>query len=130
MRFSRFDEIHSLAENCSVTFSNIFLASWALVLRKYTKSSDVCYGYLTSGRDVPVRDVSSAVGAFLNILVSRVEVSPSSQLLQVIQEVQSDFIDSAPHQHCSLAQFQHGLRLSNKSLFNTAVSIQKRSGLD
>ncbi|USP74910.1 nonribosomal peptide synthetase 4 [Curvularia clavata] len=130
MRFSRFDELHGLAESCSVTFANIFLAAWAIILRKYTKSSDVCYGYLTSGRDVPVQNVANAVGAFLNILVSRVEVSPFNQVLQIVQKVQSDFIDSAPHQHCSLAQFQHDLGLSNKALFNTAVSIQKRSDLD
>jgi non-ribosomal peptide synthase protein (TIGR01720 family) len=130
MRFSRFDELHILAESSNVTFANLFLTAWALVLRSYTKSSDVCYGYLTSGRDVPVPNVESAVGAFLNMLVSRVEVSPSSQLLQVIQKVQSDFIDSTPHQHCSLAQFQHDLGLSGKALFNTAVSIQKRGSLD
>ncbi|EUC31159.1 hypothetical protein COCCADRAFT_6918 [Bipolaris zeicola 26-R-13] len=130
MRFSRFGELHGLAETSNVTFANLFLTAWAIVLRSYTNSSDVCYGYLTSGRDVPVPNVESAVGAFLNMLVSRVEINQSSQFLQVTQKVQSDFIDSTPHQHCSLAQFQHDLGLSGKALFNTAISIQKRSGLD
>ena len=130
MRFTRFSELHDLAESHNVTFANIFLTAWALVLRSYTKSSDICYGYLTSGRDVPIQNVESAVGAFLNMLVSRVKMSSSSQLLHVIERVQLDFIESTEHQHCSLAQFQHDLGLSGKSLFNTAVSIQKRSGLD
>ncbi|RAR10725.1 nonribosomal peptide synthetase 4 [Stemphylium lycopersici] len=130
MRFSRFGELHDLAENNNVTFANLFLTAWALVLRSYTKSSDVCYGYLTSGRDVPVPNVENAVGAFLNMLVSRVEMSPTSQLLDVVQRVQFDFIDSTPHQHCSLAQFQHDLGLSGKALFNTAISIQKRPTTD
>jgi non-ribosomal peptide synthase protein (TIGR01720 family) len=124
MRFRRFAELHALAESNNVTLANILLAAWALILRSYTGSSDVCYGYLTSGRNVPVDDVQNAVGAFINMLVSRIQIAPSASLLDVIQKVQNDFIESVPHQHCSLAQFQHDLGLSGKALFNTAVSIQ------
>jgi non-ribosomal peptide synthase protein (TIGR01720 family) len=124
MRFRRFAELHALAESSNVTLANILLAAWALILRSYTGSSDVCYGYLTSGRNVPVDNVESAVGAFINMLVSRIQIAPSASLLDVIQKVQNDFIESVPHQHCSLAQFQHDLGLSGKALFNTAVSIQ------
>jgi non-ribosomal peptide synthase protein (TIGR01720 family) len=130
MRFSSFAELHSLAENNNVTFANILLATWALVLRSYTNSSDVCYGYLTSGRNVPVDKIDNAVGAFINMLVSRIELAPSYSLLEIIRKVQSDFIDSMPHQHCSLAQFQHDLGLSGKPLFNTVVSIQNRVTTD
>jgi non-ribosomal peptide synthase protein (TIGR01720 family) len=130
MRFTRFAELHDLAESSNVTFANILLAAWALVLRSYTDSSDVCYGYLTSGRNVPIDNIESAVGAFINMLVSRVQLKPASSLLEVIKNVQSDFVDSMPHQHCSLAQFQHDLGLSGKSLFNTAVSIQRRTDAD
>jgi amino acid adenylation domain-containing protein/non-ribosomal peptide synthase protein (TIGR01720 family) len=124
MRFHRFAELHTLAENSNVTLANILLATWAFVLRSYTGSSDVCYGYLTSGRNVPVDDVENAVGAFINMLVSRIKIAQSGSILDVIQKVQNDFIESVPHQHCSLAQFQHDLGLSGKALFNTAVSIQ------
>ncbi|PVH97248.1 nonribosomal peptide synthase-like protein, partial [Periconia macrospinosa] len=124
MKFNRFGEVQDLAERSGVTFANILLAAWALLLRTYTNSSDVCYGYLTSGRNVPIDNIESAIGAFINMLVSRVSVAPSHSLLDVFQKVQGDFIDSLPHQHCSLAQFQHDLGLSGKALFNTAVSVQ------
>jgi len=68
--------------------------------------------------------VENAVGAFINMLVSRTRLIPTSSLMEVIQKVQLDFMDSLPHQHCSLAQFQHDLGLGGKPLFNTAVSIQ------
>ncbi|KAF2276611.1 nonribosomal peptide synthase [Westerdykella ornata] len=130
MEFSRFSELQSLAERNSVTFSNIMLAAWALVLRSYTGSSDVCYGYLTSGRNIPVDNIENAVGAFINMLVSRVGVSRNQPLLDVFRKVQNDFIESIPHQHCSLAQFQHDLGLSGKALFNTAVSIQNHGAAE
>lgn len=126
MSFNRWGDLHVLAETSNVTFANVLLAAWALVLRKYTESADVCYGYLTSGRNVPIDNIENAVGAFINMLVSRLQVTPALSLLDVVQRVQHDFIESMPHQHCSLAQFQHDLGLSGKSLFNTAVSIQNR----
>jgi non-ribosomal peptide synthase protein (TIGR01720 family) len=124
MKFHRFAELHALAESNNVTLANILLAAWALILRSYTGTSDVCYGYLTSGRNVPVDDVENAVGAFINMLVSRTKIAPSNSLFDVFQTVQNNFIESVPYQHCSLAQFQHDLGLSGKALFNTAVSIQ------
>jgi amino acid adenylation domain-containing protein/non-ribosomal peptide synthase protein (TIGR01720 family) len=128
--FDRFTELQSLAERSNITFSNIMLAAWALVLRTYTGSSDVCYGYLTSGRNIPMDNVQNAVGAFINMLVSRIGVSHNQPLLDVFRTVQSDFIESIPHQHCSLAQFQHDLGLSGKALFNTAVSVQNHSATE
>lgn len=124
MKFDRFADLQKLSERNSVTFSNIMLAAWAMVLRSYTNSSDVCYGYLTSGRNIPVEGIQNAVGAFINMLVARVGVSSTSPVLDIVRKVQDDFIEAIPHQHCSLAQFQHDLGLKDKSLFNTAVSVQ------
>ncbi|KAF2707683.1 acetyl-CoA synthetase-like protein [Pleomassaria siparia CBS 279.74] len=129
MDFDRFSELQTLAERSSVTFSNIMLAAWALVLRAYTGSADVCYGYLTSGRNVPIDNIHGAVGAFINMLVSRIKLSKSVSLPEVFQKVQNDFIESLPHQHCSLAQLQHDLELS-KALFNTAVSVQNHGATE
>jgi non-ribosomal peptide synthase protein (TIGR01720 family) len=124
MDFTRFSELHTLSEKSGVTFANILLAAWALLLRMKTDSADVCYGYLSSGRNVPIDNIQGAIGAFINMLVSRVKIAQSISLLDIFQKVQNDFIDSLPHQHCSLAQFQHDLGLSGKALFNTAVSVQ------
>jgi non-ribosomal peptide synthase protein (TIGR01720 family) len=130
MDFGRFADLQGLAERNNVTFSNIMLTAWALVLRAFTGSSDVCYGYLTSGRNVPIDNIENAVGAFINMLVSRVGVSRNQPLLDVFRKVQNDFIESLPHQHCSLAQFQHDLGLSGKALFNTAVSVQNHGAAE
>ncbi|KAF2008093.1 hypothetical protein P154DRAFT_568913 [Amniculicola lignicola CBS 123094] len=64
------------------------------------------------------------------MLVSRVGVSRSQSVLHGFQEVQNNFIQSLPHQHCSLAQFQHHLGLSGKPLFNTSVSIQNHGAVE
>ncbi|KAF2842939.1 nonribosomal peptide synthase [Patellaria atrata CBS 101060] len=127
IKFDRFAELQTLCENRKVTMSNIMQATWAMILRKYTGAQDVCFGYLTSGRDVDVKGIQEAVGAFINMLVCRVQFTASATLADVFQRVQNDFLDSLPYQHCSLAQVQHDLGLAGKPLFNTAVSIQNHS---
>ena len=122
--FDQYTKLQELCKGMKVTLANVMQATWALVLRSYTGSGDVCYGTLTSGRDVAVEDIQHAVGAFINILVCRIKFERKATLEGVFQGVQSNYLESLPHQHCSLAEVQHALGLSGKSLFNTAMSIQ------
>lgn len=124
MEFDRFAEVHAFAENNNVTLANILLFVWALTLHSYTGASEICYGYLTSGRNTPIDGIEDAVGAFINMLVMRVSITPTSSVLDIMRNVQNYCIESVPHQHCSLAQFQHDLELGSEALFNTVVSVQ------
>jgi hypothetical protein len=129
MRFARFPEVQEMCKKMSLTFANVMMAAWAFCLRHHTKSEDVCFGYLTSGRDVPVKGIQTTIGAFINMLVCRVKFSKQSSLKEVFQKVQNDYLLSLEHQHISLAQVQHDL-MGGRSLFNTAVSIQRDSAAD
>lgn len=125
-----FDQYSKLLEICKadkVTLSSMLQGIWARVLALYTNSDDVAFGYVASGRDVPVEGIQDAVGAFINMLICRVQFKQGFDMRKVFRNVQSDFINALPHQHTSLAQVQHDLGLSGKSLFNTAVSIQNHS---
>ena len=126
LHFDRFAEMQVFCRANSFTLSNVMLAAWGLVLRKYTSKDDVCFGNLTAGRDAPVDGISDSVGAFINMLVCRVNFSQPSNLKDIIRSVQSDYLESLPHQHCSLAKLQHDLGFSGEPLFNTAVSIQNQ----
>ncbi|KAM0805972.1 nonribosomal peptide synthase Pes1 [Usnea florida] len=126
LRFDRFPELQTFCRANSFTLSNVMLAAWGLVLRQYTSTQDVCFGNLTAGRDAPVDGIQDSVGAFINMLVCRVNFSQPSTLKAIIRSVQSDYLESLPHQHCSLAKLQHELGFSGEPLFNTAVSIQNQ----
>jgi len=129
MEFDRFPELQDMCKRMKVTLANVMQAAWALCLRSYTKSEDVCFGYLTSGRDVPVPGIQDTIGAYINMLVCRVKFSPQSTLKEVYQKVQNDYLGSLEFQHTSLAQLQHDIA-GGKPLFNTAVSIQKGGAAD
>ena len=130
MNFGRFAELQTLCKEYQVTLSNLMLAAWALILRSYTKSDDVCFGYLTSGRDAPIDGIGDIMGVFINMLVYRFVFTPALPLSKLFQKAQDDYISSLPHQHCSLAKVQHALNVPRTGLFNTAVSIQNSATSD
>ncbi|KAL8873714.1 MAG: hypothetical protein Q9174_000861, partial [Haloplaca sp. 1 TL-2023] len=124
--FDRFPELQSFCRKNEFTLSNVMLTAWGLVLRQYTNMYHVCFGNLTAGRDAPVDAISDTVGAFINMLVCRIDLSPNKSLIDVIRSTQSDFMDMLPHQHISLAKMQRDVGFTGQSLFNTAVSVQNQ----
>ena len=108
-----------------VTLSNLFYAAWGLVLRAYTGLEDVSFGYLTSGRDIPIHGIAEAVGPYINMLVCRMKFSKDLAVAELLRNTQEDYLRSSKHQHLSLADIQRPLNLPETSLFNTIISIQK-----
>ncbi|KAL2670220.1 hypothetical protein Neosp_014687 [[Neocosmospora] mangrovei] len=122
--FDRFSELHSLGREAGVTLSNMMIAAWALVLRAYTKSEDVCLGYLASGRDAPIDGIDDIVGPLINMLVFRFQFAPGMLLKRLFMQAQEDYMASLPYQHFSLARLSHALGQAKRGFFNTAISIQ------
>ncbi|KAJ5429495.1 AMP-dependent synthetase/ligase [Penicillium cf. griseofulvum] len=127
MNFQRFPELLKFCERSSVTLANLTLSAWAIVLRQFTGSDDVCFGYLSAGRDAPVNGIQDMVGIFINMLCCRVQFSDQQTLTDVSKNVQDDYIRCIPHQSCSLASIQHELGWQGQPLFNTTLSIQNHS---
>ncbi|KAL6239813.1 hypothetical protein BDW75DRAFT_236072 [Aspergillus navahoensis] len=125
--FNRFAALQSFCEANSVTFANLILAAWAIVLRSYTRSDDVCFGYPSTGRDLPVPGIQDAVGIFINTLCCRVKFGANQTLVDVARSVQDDHTRSLAYQRSSLAEIQHALGRKGEPLFNTCISIQNHS---
>jgi non-ribosomal peptide synthase protein (TIGR01720 family) len=120
-------ELRSFAKSHGVTMNSIFLAVWGMVLRCFTGSDDVCFGFLSAGRDAAVDGIQDAVGPFINMMVCRVDMSADTALLRLVEGVQNDFANSIQHQHVSLAKIHANLGLFGRALFNTALSYQATS---
>lgn len=108
-----------------VTMANVIQTVWGLVLRLYTGSDQICYGYLASGRDIPLDGIEQMVGPLINMLVARMDISGGINIKEIVKQVQTDYLAALDHQHCSLADIQHSLKLAGKPLFNTLMSIKR-----
>jgi amino acid adenylation domain-containing protein len=120
-------ELQNVCNTNGITLSNIFHTAWAITLSCYVGSQDVVFGYLTSARDAQeIHHVQDIVGPMINTLVCRVDFGDGSRcLLDVLQDVQKDYMEALPHRHISLADIQHAMNLSGATLFNTALSYRR-----
>ncbi|KAJ5097679.1 acetyl-CoA synthetase-like protein [Penicillium angulare] len=117
------DQYQRFCQDHGVTVATIFNLAWALVLRSVTKSDNVCFAYLTVGRDVPLDNVEDKIGPYLNTLLCHMNFNKNESLLQAGQQMQSDFIRGLSYQHLSLPDLYHALGLVGDCSFNTAVNI-------
>ena len=115
--------------NSGITLSTLLQFVWALVVRSYTGSDEVMFGYLASGRDVPIEHIGNAVGVFINMLVCRLQLTADTEIGEALETMQTDLANAMTHQNCSLAEIQHELQLPGAALFNTAFTYQKRSAV-
>ncbi|KAF2474324.1 amino acid adenylation [Lindgomyces ingoldianus] len=111
----------------NVTLVNIFQFAWGLVLKQYIGSEDVCFGYLSSGRDAPLSGIEEGVGAFITMLVSRMVLEDSDTMSSALEKVADDLTRTLPNQHCGLAEIHHALKLGSQPLFNTIISFHRET---
>jgi amino acid adenylation domain-containing protein/non-ribosomal peptide synthase protein (TIGR01720 family) len=123
-------QLRTFCDATGVTMSTILQMVWGLVLRCYTGSDQVCFGYITSGRDVAVDRIEEAIGPFINMLVCRMQIEGTLPVSQLAEDVQAGYLNGLEHQHCSLAQIQHALNLTGRPLFNTVMSVQRTPSSD
>lgn len=118
--------LHAFCLKHNVTLFNLVQAAWALVLRRYTGMDDVCFGYVTAGRDLPIAQVEDIMGPFINTLVCRARIgSDDSQSVSgLVQAMQGQFLESAEHQTTSLGDIYDALQMRRSRLFNTAVMFR------
>ena len=120
-------KLQDFCDSSGVTLATLLQLVWALVIRCYSGADEVCFGFLTSGRDVPVENIEDVVGPFINMLICRLTLDASLQLSEALDNVQLNFMNSLVHQTCSLGEVQHALNLGDTSLFNTVFNYQDRT---
>ena len=122
------DDLLELLDFCrthSVTIANVFQLAWGIVLGSRTDSSQTSFGYLSSGRDVPIDGVDTLIGPMINMMICHLEIDYDLTPSQAIQEIQSRFLEGFDHQRAPLAAIQHSLHASQQNLFNTTLSYRR-----
>ncbi|KAI0883623.1 acetyl-CoA synthetase-like protein [Annulohypoxylon maeteangense] len=119
-------DLRQLCRSHDLTASNIFQLAWVLTLRIYLNSESILFGYLSSGRDLPIAGIQEAVGPVANMLPIRSELRRDMKAIDVAKSLQADYIEHLSRQTLSLTQIRHAARYNNQSPnFNTILNIQK-----
>lgn len=112
-----------LSQGCrrlGVTAAVAIHLAWALALGIYTGRDDVCFGWLSAGRDIPVAGTEDAIGMFANLLVCRARVAPEVQLEDATADMACGLSRGLEHQHSGPR-----LRIDDRMLFDTLVTVQQ-----
>lgn len=112
-----------------LTTATLLQTAWGLTLRSYTGASDVCFGYPTAGRDIPVAGIHDLAGPLINLLPCALHIK-SDSTLTVLREHQDSFVRGLQYQNISLSDILHALGRSGEPLFNTALSVMHSSNVD
>ncbi|KAL6903105.1 amino acid adenylation [Trichoderma evansii] len=106
-----------------ITAAMLLQAVWAVVLRGYSLMDDVCFGYLASGRDVPMAGITKLIGPLINLLICRVRFDQLETFEDLLFDLRDQLRHAMDNQYSSLAEIQHTIAPGHRQLFNTLVSM-------
>ncbi|MEG4634885.1 condensation domain-containing protein, partial [Microcoleus sp. AR_TQ3_B6] len=98
--------LQSLARKHQLTLNTLVQGAWVLLLNRYSGQEDVVFGATVSGRPAELPGVESMVGLFINTLPIRVQVSPTTSLLDWLQQLQVQQVELRQYEYSSLVQVQ------------------------
>lgn len=106
--------------------------AWALILRSFTGSSHVCFGFQIAGRDDSVLGMRYVVGSFANTVTCCYELATSASLTQALRMVEEQLLISLPHQHFTMVELQHAMGMKGgERLFNSCLTFtEEPAGLN
>ena len=119
----RHKELSEFCAKMEITMSTLAQAAWAILLRAYTGSEEVCFAYSSSGRDIPVDGVEKICGPLVNLLVRRVSLSENTTIKSMVDKIQEDYVNSLQHQTVPFMRVQQLFKTTEK-MFNTILTVQ------
>ena len=120
------EKLNSLCTEEEATISNGIELIWGLVLQVYSRSRDVIFGKVVSGRDNTETDVSKVVGLFINSVPLRLQTEEKTTAREAIRALQQQAAASSAHDFCMLAEIMEAAGLEN-GLLGTVMAFENYS---
>ncbi|KAK9688093.1 hypothetical protein K7432_014522 [Basidiobolus ranarum] len=120
-------EITHFAQQSKVTIFTLVKAAWALLLRAYTQSEDVIFGYTMSGRNSELEGIATMIGPCLNTLPSRIRCIHDMSIIKWLESIHEGYISAFSYQQSSLRDIQGWAGVS--PLFDTIIDYKSVSVL-
>ena len=118
--------LHTFCKDHSITISTLFQTIWSLVLRHFTQQDAISFGYLVSGRDIPLDGIASLIGPVFNLLPCCVELSEDMTLIEALNVLHADSTKSSQHHDFALPE----IREKEDEPFNTLINFRKYAQVD
>ncbi|CAG9998538.1 unnamed protein product [Clonostachys byssicola] len=81
-----------------ITFAIVLKAAWAKVLAAVTGQPDVVFGYLVSGRSLPMAQIEDVIGPCINAVPVRVNTSQTKTKLELLENLRDQNLQGMPYE--------------------------------
>jgi amino acid adenylation domain-containing protein/non-ribosomal peptide synthase protein (TIGR01720 family) len=125
------DALKKLARHCNASLFMLLLASYALLLARYSGQSQVLIGTPVANRDHP--DVEPLIGPFSNYIPLRVNIEADPNFKMLVEHVRGITLKSFTHQNIPFEKIVEavdtGHRLDRPPLFQVALVLQNMTAV-
>ncbi|KAK4570180.1 hypothetical protein LTR86_002260 [Recurvomyces mirabilis] len=108
----------------AVTPLAVLQAAWTKVLIKTQEASDVCFGNVVSGRNIPLPEVERLVAPCFNTVPVRINLAQYSSNVRLIQELHKQNVATMQHQLTPLRRLQTLSAQPQCHLFDSLLLFQ------
>ncbi|TDD54173.1 amino acid adenylation domain-containing protein [Kribbella antibiotica] len=117
---SRTTDLQAFAHQHQLTVNTVLQGAWALLLSRYTNSTDITFGTVTSGRPAQVDGIDSMIGLFINTLPLRTRTFHHTPAVNWLGELQEHNVQMRQYDYTPLNQIQRWTALpADAPLFDT-----------
>ncbi|RKF59001.1 putative nonribosomal siderophore peptide synthase [Golovinomyces cichoracearum] len=119
----RWVEMKSMKHETSLL--SIFMTVWASVLAETLRETDVCFGNVISGRNIPIPGIERLVAPCFNTIPSRIKNIQDLSYIEAYRIFQNLNAEVLPFQFMPLRRIQSKLSHDGSPLFDTIFVMQR-----
>ncbi|HEY6649822.1 MAG TPA: amino acid adenylation domain-containing protein, partial [Mycobacterium sp.] len=106
-----------LARSHRTTVNTVLQAAWAQLLMWLTGQHDVAFGTAVSGRPADLAGAESMVGLLINTVPVRANITATTTVADLLEQLQSFYNDTVEHEHLALGEIHRAT--GHDRLFDT-----------
>ncbi|MGB8194441.1 MAG: amino acid adenylation domain-containing protein [Chitinophagaceae bacterium] len=115
--------IKNTTAGMGITESTFVQVAWAMLMGRYTGSSDVVFGSVVSGRPADLEGVEEMIGLFSNTVPVRISWNEELQVDELLRRSQQQWIAGSRHHYVQLAEVQ-AQTMAGRELFNQVMVVE------
>lgn len=98
--------LHGLARRYQLTLASLLQAAYAVAIARLSGETDVVFGSVVSGRNVPLPGIEDMVGLFINTLPARLTMQGSEPFISLARRVHAAMVAARRFEHSALHEVQ------------------------
>ncbi|MGM9978728.1 MAG: amino acid adenylation domain-containing protein, partial [Clostridium sp.] len=108
------NNIKEFSKEENVTINTIVECAWGILLQRYTRSQDVVFGKVVSGRNANILGIENMVGLFINTIPMRIKTSDDITCENLIKNTQEQSLKGMKYDFYSIAELQKESVIQNE----------------